>query len=201
MGFQRNQSISVNLPNNRTTAGIRVIDRLNFFYSPSGKEGYSHRLLLRPMHGLATQVLDELKLFAQPIVRQMLATACYNCGIKYRNPFTGEDKIIESYEELSSAYVQNRDENNFRNYVYAFNNYFKLNREWIRNLEATFMDDSQLQYSTLRSDSAGHMSDIAYYLSHLKHSTISNLQTKHKKSVGAEESLLRGGSLVSKNYI
>jgi hypothetical protein len=199
LGVRTNPPIDINNP---ITLGKRVIDRLNFFYTPSARDGYSHRILLRPMQGLAPQVYKELQDFAQKNVRQMLATACFNCRITYRCPVTGVEKVITTYEELSTAYVQNRDEGNFSKYVYAFNNFFKVNREWVRNLETRFMDDKHLEYSTTRSDSRrGNMTDVAYYITHLKHSMISNLQTKLNKSVTAEESLLNGGLLVSEYYI
>ena len=138
MGYRTNQSVGNNAVNNRITMGTRIIDRLNFFYSPSAKDGYSHRVLTKPMSSLATQIFNELKEWAQPNVRQMLATACLNCKITYRNPFTGQEKTIESYEELSNAYVQNRDNENFSKYVYAFNQYFKMNRDWAGKMEARY---------------------------------------------------------------
>lgn len=191
-----NRNNSMTLRPINPVMGTRIIDRLNLFYAPSSHDGYSHRVLRKPMEPISNLVFKELKGWAPANVRQMLATACFNCGITYRNPFTHEEKLISSYEELSNAFIQNRDSDVFSKYIYAFNHYVKINRDWLSKLEARFMDDFNLQYSTLRSESPGNMTDIGYYLTHLKHSTISNLHTKLKKSVSAEESLLRGGSVV-----
>jgi hypothetical protein len=168
--------------------GDRVISRHNLFYTDSGNN--SHRNYILGMTDEAAMVLLSLRNWSKPVVKQVLATACFNCGLTYHNPFTNEETPIQTYDELSRAFIQNRDVEQYGRFKYVFHDYLLLNRDWMDRLEIQFMRENHLSFAPAATSVSNSMSDIGYFLTHYKHSLVSNLQTKFKRSLTAEEQFL-----------
>jgi hypothetical protein len=179
--------------------GDRVISRNNLFYTDSGNN--SHRNYKSgTMTDDEAMILISLRTWSKAVVKQVLATACTNCRLTYRNPYSNEDVLIQTFDELSTAFTQNRDVDQYRRFKYAFHEYLLLHRDWVDRLEKQFMSEQQLSYAPTSSVSHS-MSDICYFLTHYKHTLVSNLQTKFKRSLTAEEQFLAGFEVRSLLYI
>jgi hypothetical protein len=170
--------------------GDRVIPRHNLFYTDSGNN--SHRNYKSgTMTDDEARILISLRTWSKAVVKQVIASACTNCGLTYRNPFSNEDAPIRTFDELSVAFTQNRDIDQYRRFKYAFHEYLLLHRDWVDRLEMQFMSEQHLSYAPTSSAVSNSMSDIGYFLTHFKHTLVSNLQTKFKRSLTAEEQFLQ----------